>query len=113
MSLFNTKDKVAVCSRSFSKNKALRRELLDRYKNVTFNDDGLQLQGDTLIKFLKGHQKAISALEIIDDYVLSQLPELNVISKYGVGKDMIDINAMDVICWGCYMLGMLYVGDVI
>ena len=94
MSLFNTKDKVAVCSRSFSKNKALRRELLERYKNVTFNDDGLQLQGDALIKFLKGHQKAISALEIIDDYVLSQLPELNVLSKYGVGTDMIDMNAM-------------------
>jgi len=94
MGPLNTKDKVAVCSRSFSKNIALRKELLDRYKNVTFNDDGLQLQGDTLIKFLKGHQKAISALEIIDDYVLSQLPELNVISKYGVGLDMIDMNAM-------------------
>jgi phosphoglycerate dehydrogenase-like enzyme len=90
----NTQDKVAVCSRSFSKNKALRKELLERYQNITFNDDGLQLQGDTLIKFLKGHQKAISALEIIDDYVLSQLPELNVISKYGVGLDMIDMNAM-------------------
>ena len=90
----NTIEKIAVCSRSFSKNQVLRRELLDRYKNVTFNDDGLQLQGDTLIKFLKGHQKAISALEIIDDYVLSQLPELNVISKYGVGTDMIDMIAM-------------------
>ena len=90
----NTIEKIAVCSRSFSRNQVLRRELLDRYKNVTFNDDGLQLQGDTLIKFLKGHQKAISALEIIDDYVLSQLPELNVISKYGVGTDMIDMIAM-------------------
>ena len=90
----NTIEKIAVCSRSFSKNQVLRRELLDRYKNVTFNDDGLQLQGDTLIKFLRGHQKAITALEIIDDYVLSQLPELNVISKYGVGTDMIDMIAI-------------------
>jgi D-3-phosphoglycerate dehydrogenase len=90
----NTIEKIAVCSRSFSRNQVLRRELLDRYKNVTFNDDGLQLQGDNLIKFLKGHQKAITALEIIDDYVLSQLPELNVISKYGVGTDMIDMIAM-------------------
>ena len=86
--------RIAVTSRSFSRNSLLREELLSKYKQVTFNDDGLQLQGDTLIKFLKGHQKAISALEIIDDYVLSQLPELNVISKYGVGTDMIDMIAM-------------------
>ena len=94
MAPINTKDKVAVCSRSFSKNIILRSELLDRYKNVTFNNDGLKLQGDSLIKFLKGHQKAITALEIIDDYVLSQLPELNVISKYGVGTDMVDNSAV-------------------
>ena len=86
--------RIAVTSRSFSRNSLLREELLSKYKQVTFNDDGLQLQGDTLIKFLKGHQKAITALEIIDDYVLSQLPELNVISKYGVGTDMIDMIAM-------------------
>ena len=88
MASINTKDQVAVCSRSFSKNITLRRELLDQYKNVTFNDKGLKLQGDSLVSFLKGHQKAITALETIDDYVLSQLPELNVISKYGVGIDM-------------------------
>ena len=86
--------RIAVTSRSFSRNSLLREELLSKYKQVTFNDDGLQLQGDTLIKFLKGHQKAITALEIIDDYVLSQLPELNVISKYGVGTDMIDMIAI-------------------
>ncbi|MDB4847798.1 phosphoglycerate dehydrogenase [Candidatus Pseudothioglobus singularis] len=94
MASINTKDQVAVCSRSFSKNITLRRELLAQYKNVTFNDEGLKLQGDSLVSFLKGHQKAITALEKIDDYVLSQLPELNVISKYGVGIDMIDINAI-------------------
>ena len=44
--------------------------------------------------FLRGHQKAITALETIDDYVLSQLPELNVISKFGVGIDMIDVRAI-------------------
>ena len=37
---------------------------------------------------------AITALEMIDDYVLSRLPELQVIGKYGVGLDMIDLNAM-------------------
>ena len=90
----NTKDKVAVCSRSFSKNTVLRAELLARYSQVTFNDAGLQLTGDSLVEYLSGHNKAITALEMIDDHVLSRLPELQVIGKYGVGLDMIDLDAM-------------------
>lgn len=90
----NTSTKIAVCSRSFSKNPVLRAELLERYSNVTFNDDGLKLNGDSLVEFLKGNDKAITALETIDESVLSQLPELKVISKYGVGLDMIDMDAM-------------------
>lgn len=90
----NTTDKVAVCSRSFSKNPVLRSELLERYENVTFNDAGHQLEGDNLVAFLRGHDKAITALERIDDAILAQLPELKVIGKYGVGLDMIDMAAM-------------------
>jgi phosphoglycerate dehydrogenase-like enzyme len=86
--------RVAVCSRSFSRNPILRAELLARYPQVTFNDAGLQLEGDTLVEFLRGHDKAITALEAIDASVLSRLPELKVISKYGVGLDMIDLVAM-------------------
>ncbi len=90
----NSKIKVAVCSRSFSRNKILRSELSQNYENITFNDDGLQLKGDSLIEYLKGHDKAIVALEVIDNHVLESLPELKVISKYGVGMDMIDMDAM-------------------
>jgi phosphoglycerate dehydrogenase-like enzyme len=86
--------RVAVCSRSFSKNPVLRAELLARYPNATFNDAGTQLQGDALVAFLKGHQKAITALEVLDVHVLSRLPELEVIGKYGVGLDMVDLAAM-------------------
>jgi D-3-phosphoglycerate dehydrogenase len=87
-------DKIAVCSRSFSANEILRSELLSKYENVTFNDKGVSLGGDSLVEFLKGHDKAITALEKIDDYVLSHLPQLKVIGKYGVGLDMIDLEAM-------------------
>lgn len=86
--------RVAVTSRSFSKNPVLREELLSKYNNATFNDQGLKLQDESLVEFLKGHQKAITALERIDDSTLSQIPELKVISKYGVGLDMIDVPAM-------------------
>jgi phosphoglycerate dehydrogenase-like enzyme len=83
--------RVAVCSRSFSQNPVLRAELLARYDQVTFNDAGLRLGGQSLVDFLRGHQKAITALETVDDFVISKLPELEVISKYGVGLDTIDI----------------------
>lgn len=90
----NSDTKVAVCSRSFSRNPVLRAELLERYRQVTFNDEGLQLKGDSLVEFLRGHEKAITALETIDEHVLARLPELHVVSKYGVGLDMIDMGAM-------------------
>jgi phosphoglycerate dehydrogenase-like enzyme len=90
----NTVDKVAVCSRSFSRNLILRAELLSRYAHVTFNESGKKLEKNELINFLKGHSKAITALEKIDDKILTKLPELNVIGKYGVGLDMIDLDAM-------------------
>lgn len=90
----NAGTRIAVCSRSFSNNPILRAELLARYPHVTFNDAGLQLRGDSLVEFLKGHDRAITALEVIDGYVLGRLPELKVISKYGVGLDMIDMAAM-------------------
>lgn len=90
----NIVDKVAVCSRSFSRNRILRAELLSKYANVTFNDSGLQFEGDQLVNFLQGHHLAITALEKIDDSILSKLPLLKAIGKYGVGLDMIDMDAM-------------------
>jgi phosphoglycerate dehydrogenase-like enzyme len=92
--LKNEEIKVAVTSRSFSRNDILRKELLQQYKNVKFNDNGLSLQGNVLIDFLQGCHKAITALEVIDNDLLSRLPSLKVISKYGVGLDMIDMKAM-------------------
>lgn len=90
----NTKSRVAVCSRSFANNPMLRAELQARYKHVTFNETGKVLQGDELVDFLSGHDKAITALETLDAATLSKLPELEVISKYGVGLDSIDIAAV-------------------
>jgi D-3-phosphoglycerate dehydrogenase len=90
----NRAARVAVCSRSFSKNPTLRAELLERYELVTFNDEGRSLSGDSLVEFLQGHQKAITALERIDDAVVSRLPDLKVLSKYGVGLDSVDVHAL-------------------
>ena len=90
----DTTSRVAVASRSFSKHPVLRAEILARYSNVTFNDAGLSLTGNALVEFLSGHDKAITALERLDESVLAQLPDLKVVGKYGVGLDMIDLPAM-------------------
>jgi phosphoglycerate dehydrogenase-like enzyme len=86
---------VAVTSRSFSRNEVLRAETLERYSRVTFNDEGLSLDGDSLVEFLADHPLAITALETIDEDVLSRLPDLKAISKVGVGIDMLDLDAME------------------
>jgi D-3-phosphoglycerate dehydrogenase len=85
---------IAVTSRSFSKHLILRNELLSKYSNVRFNDKGTALKGDQLIDFVRGSQKIIMALETIDEAFLTALPELKVISKYGVGTDMINIEGL-------------------
>ena len=85
---------VAVASRSFSRHPELRALVLERYSDAKFNDEGLSLHGNSLIEFLSGYEKAITALEVIDDSILSQLPNLKVIGKFGVGLDMIDLHAL-------------------
>jgi len=90
----DTITRLAVASRSFSRHPVLRGEVLARYEHVTFNDAGLSLSGDALVEFLSGHDKAITALEKLDEGVLSRLPDLKVVGKYGVGLDMIDLAAM-------------------
>lgn len=85
---------LVVASRSFSKHPVLRQEVLKRYPDAKFNDEGISLSGDSLVDFLSGHEKAITALETIDEATLSKLPKLKVIGKYGVGLDMIDLHAM-------------------
>ena len=85
---------IGVASRSFSRHPILRAELELRYSNIKFNDEGIALKGDAFIAYAQGCRKMITALEIIDDTFLSAVPELEVISKYGVGTDMLNKDAM-------------------
>ncbi len=86
--------RIAVASRSFSKHSVLRSELLARYPDARFNDEGSSLKDDALASFLDGAQKAVLALETVDDALLARLPSLKTISKFGVGLDSFDIAAM-------------------
>jgi phosphoglycerate dehydrogenase-like enzyme len=86
--------RIAVTSRSFSRHSVLRAELLEKYPETTFNDAGVSLAGSDLIAFLSGHEKAITALETLDAATFDALKDLRVVSKYGVGHNMIDLDAM-------------------
>ncbi len=84
---------VAVASHSFPKNQTLRDELLSRYPDSVFNETRSPLVGQALVAFLRGHDKAITGLEALDDTVFAALPDLRIVSKYGVGLDTIDLDA--------------------
>ena len=90
----NLLDTVAVTSRSFSKNEGLANALKAKYSKVIFNDSGATLQGQELINFLSSADKAIIGIEEISAEVLHQLPNLKVISKYGVGINNLDIDTL-------------------
>lgn len=85
---------VAITSRSFSRHTVLRSELLEACSNVVFNDSGGLLKGNELVEFLQGKVKVVMALETFDEALFSRLPDLKVVSKFGVGLDMLDLNAM-------------------
>ena len=68
--------------------------MLQRYSDVRFNDEGVALHGEALIAFASGRRKLITALERIDEAFLAAVPELEVVSKYGVGTDTLDAQAM-------------------
>lgn len=90
--------KIVVTSRSFSRNPVLRQELIARFDgdpavDIRFNDAGKSLAGAELVDYLSGAERAIIALEKIDDALLTRCPDLKVIGKYGVGLNNIDLDA--------------------
>jgi len=90
----NVSDLVAVTSRSFSKNEKLIKELQSKYKKIKLNDKGLSLSEESLISFCSDADKVIVGLERFDSEVFDNLPNLKVLSKYGVGLNNIDLKEL-------------------
>ena len=90
----NTSDLVAVTSRSFSKNEKLIEVLQSKYKKIKLNEEGLSLSGESLISFCNDADKVIVGLEIFNSKILEKLPNLKVLSKYGVGLNNIDLQEL-------------------
>jgi D-3-phosphoglycerate dehydrogenase len=85
------KKKISICSRTFYNNLELRGKLEKLFHNINFNKSSKSLDGKSLVNFLKGSEIAIIGLEKMNFKTLSELPDLKVIVKYGVGLDKIDL----------------------
>ena len=85
----NKHEVIAVTSRSFCKNTHLVNELKKRYSQVILNETGKTLANKDLIDFLAKADKAIIGIESMSANNLAQVPNLKVISKYGVGLNNI------------------------
>lgn len=90
----NSSDIVAVTSRSFCKNEYLIKKLKEKYSKILLNETGRTLQDEDLLSFLGSADKAIIGIEKISNDLLQKLPNLKVISKYGVGLDNLDSEAI-------------------
>jgi phosphoglycerate dehydrogenase-like enzyme len=83
---------IKVTSPSFSKSEILRNELRNKFPDVEFNEDGVRYTEEELIEYLETADAAIVGLENMSANVLSNLPNLKILSKYGVGLDGVDID---------------------
>jgi D-3-phosphoglycerate dehydrogenase len=87
---------VAIIATSFCKSEALvaetKRCLGDH--RLSFNIPARELTGQELIGALKDCEIAIIGRERIDADIISSLPKLRAIAKYGVGLDNLDLAAL-------------------
>ncbi|MCR1811783.1 phosphoglycerate dehydrogenase [Sulfurospirillum sp. hDNRA2] len=85
---------IAVISPLFSRSPKLMEQMRERFGNVKHNaDNALKTKAD-LIAFLDGIEVAIVGREEIDAEVLRACPTLKMLSRYGVGLDNLDLEAM-------------------
>lgn len=83
--------RVAVTSKSFSKNEILIEEFKKSFDEIKLNHSSKKLTDEELIDFLKDCDGAIIALEDFNKHVIDNLPNIKAISKFGVGVNNIDI----------------------
>lgn len=85
---------IAVTPPAFCKSKFLCEELKKHFPETIFNEKDRYLTSAELIEILKDKDAAIIGRDIIGIKELKSLPQLQMISKYGVGLDNIDESAL-------------------
>ena len=85
---------LGVSSATLCAHPVMRRMLLEAYPNARLWDGERITDEDTLIAHLKGCDAAIVGFEPVTDRVLTALPELKIIGKFGAGCETIDFDAL-------------------
>jgi D-3-phosphoglycerate dehydrogenase len=83
--------KISVTSNAFSKNEILLRKLEKEFPEAEIQTTTKRYSRSELIKSLSNSNAAIVGLDIIDREVLENCSKLEVISKYGVGTNNLDL----------------------
>ena len=85
--------KIAVTSPSFSRNKELTDRLHSYFPNahIKLNKSGQRLKEDQLVDYIGNCEGIILGVEKVDKELLSKCKHIQVIAKYGVGLDNIDL----------------------
>jgi phosphoglycerate dehydrogenase-like enzyme len=86
--------KIGVTNSLFARHPVLRQELLARFPEVRFREEIPSPSEDEVIDVLADCDGAIVGLEPITERVLSALPKLKVIGKFGIGCEMLDFDAL-------------------
>ncbi len=86
--------RVAVTPPPICNSSTLRNELSDLFPQPIFNDTERYLTEDELIRFAGEADALLVGRDRITDKILSALPQLKIIAKYGVGLDNIDLEAL-------------------
>ena len=83
--------KVVVTPPAFCKSEYLKSKLSSLFPNTVYSQKNNYLSESELIGFLKDADAAIIGRDSITKATLEVLPQLKIISKYGVGLDNLDI----------------------
>ena len=86
--------RVAVTPPAFCKSQSLKTELLGHFPNAVFNEKDRYLSGSDLVHFLTNADAALIGRDPINTELIRSLPKLRMISKYGVGLDNLDPEAL-------------------
>lgn len=87
--------KIAVTPPAFCKSKTLRTELTGVFPNSVFNDKDRYLTEAESVEFFKDADAVVVGRDLVNENVLSALPRLKIVSKYGIGVDNIDQDALE------------------
>lgn len=83
--------RIKVTSTAFSSHVGLRERLLSSFPDAHFNELGTRIAPEKLVPFLSDAHGVILGLDNMDARVIDQLDSVEIIAKYGVGLDNIDV----------------------